>query len=182
MRFSRSFCLLLTEFFLSIRTEISVCSLPLCQILQVFTVNFQRYFWSKCKFCKIFEGTRSVNLHLGRPGVLAWARAMSGPRRARQETISSHLNTFFNSELTSKRKLSWLISTRVGKYLTQFWNLLNHWVCCFQNCLKYIEPYSKHHTSLVAWSGWRGARTRLTLFCLGGGGELLMPVPTLRWS
>ena len=91
MRFSRSFCLLLTEFFLSIRTEISVRSLPLYQILQIFTVNFKRYFRSKYKFCKIFEGTRSLNLHLREPGVLARARAVSGPDRTRQETISSHL-------------------------------------------------------------------------------------------
>ena len=93
MRFSRSFCLLLTEFFLSIRTEISVRSLPLCQILQIFTFNFQRYFRLKYKFCKIFEGTRSLNLHLREPGVLARARAISGPGRARRETISSHLNS-----------------------------------------------------------------------------------------
>ena len=92
MRFSRSFCLLLTEIFLSIRTKLSVRSLPLCQILQTFTVNFQRCFRSKYKFCKIFEGTRSLNLHLREPGVLARARAISGPGRARQETISSHLN------------------------------------------------------------------------------------------
>ena len=73
MRFSRSFCLLLTEFFLSIRTEISVRSLPLCQILQIFTINFQRYFRSKYKFCKIFECTRSLDLHLHESGVLAQA-------------------------------------------------------------------------------------------------------------
>ena len=91
MRLSRSFCLLLTEFFLSIRTEISVRSLPLCKILQIFTVNFPRYFRSKYKFCKILEGTRSLNLHLREPGVLARARAISDPGRARQETISSHL-------------------------------------------------------------------------------------------
>ena len=91
VRFSRSFCLLLTEFFLSIRTEISARSLPLYQILQIFTVNFQRYFRSKYKFCKIFECTRSLDLHLREPGVLARARAISGPGRARQETISSHL-------------------------------------------------------------------------------------------
>ena len=93
MRFSRSFCLLLTELFLSIRTEISARSLPLCQILQIFTVNFQRYFRSKYKFCKIFECTRSLDLHLREPGVLARARAISGPGRARQETISSHLKS-----------------------------------------------------------------------------------------
>ena len=92
MRFSRSFCLLLIEFFLSIRTEISVRSLPQCQILQIFTVNFQSYFRSK--FFKIFEGTRSLNLHLREPGVLARARAISGPGRARQETISSHLKSY----------------------------------------------------------------------------------------
>ena len=91
MRFSRSFCLLLTEYFLSIRTEISVRSLPLCQILQIFTVNFQRYFRSKYKFCKIFEGTRSLNLHPREPGMLAQERAISGPGHARQETISSRL-------------------------------------------------------------------------------------------
>ena len=91
MRFSRSLCLLLTEFFLSIRTKISVRSLPLCQIIQIFTVSFQSYFRSKYKFCKIFGGTRSVNLHLREPGVLARARAVSGPGCARQETISSHL-------------------------------------------------------------------------------------------
>ena len=91
MRFSRSFCLLLTEFFLSIRTEISARSLPLCQILQIFTLNFLRYFRSKYKFCKIFACTRSLDLHLREPGVLARARPISGPGRARQETISSHL-------------------------------------------------------------------------------------------
>ena len=90
MRFSHSFCLPLTGFFLSIRIEISARSLPLCQILQIFTINFQRYFWSKYKFYKIFEGTRSLNLHLREPGVLA--RAISGPGCACQETISSHLN------------------------------------------------------------------------------------------
>ena len=79
MRFSCSFCLLLTEFFLLIRTEISVGSLPLCQILQIFTVDFQRYFQSKYKFCKIFEGTRLLNLHLREPGVLVQARTISGP-------------------------------------------------------------------------------------------------------
>ena len=93
MRFSRSFCLLLTEFFLSIRTESSVRSLPLCQILQIFTVDIQRYFRSKYKFCKIFEGTRLLNLHLREPGVLVRACAISGPGRTRQETISSHLNS-----------------------------------------------------------------------------------------
>ena len=92
MRFSRSFCLLLTEFFLLIRREIPVRSLTLCQILQIFTVNFQRYFRSKYKFCKIFEGTRSLNMHLREPGVLARTRAISSPGRTRQETISSHLN------------------------------------------------------------------------------------------
>ena len=93
MRFSRSFCLLsLAEFFLLITREISVRSLPLCQI---FTVNFQKYFRSKYKFCKIFEGTRSLNLHLRERGVLARARAraISGPGRACQETILSHLNS-----------------------------------------------------------------------------------------
>ena len=55
-----------------------------------FTVNFQRYFWSKYKFYKIFEGTRSLNLHLHEPGVLA--QAISGPGHTCQETISSHLN------------------------------------------------------------------------------------------
>ena len=94
MRFSRSFCLLLTNFFLSIRTKISVLSLPLCQILQIFTVSFQSHFRSKYKFCKVFEGTRSVKLHLREPGVLARARAISGPGRARQETISSHLKNY----------------------------------------------------------------------------------------
>ena len=92
MRFSRSFCLLLTEFFLSIGTEISVRSLTLCQILQVFTVNFQRYFRSKYKFCKIFEGTKSVNLHLREPGVLMRVRAISGPGRARTKLIRATLN------------------------------------------------------------------------------------------
>ena len=56
-----------------------------------FTVNFQRYFRSKYKFCKIFECTRSLDLHLREPGVLARARAISCPGHARQETISSHL-------------------------------------------------------------------------------------------
>ena len=93
MRISRSFCLLLTEFFLSIRTKNSARSLPLWQILQIFTVNFQRYFRSKYKFCKIFECTRSLDLHLRELGVLARARAISGPGRARQEIISSHLKT-----------------------------------------------------------------------------------------
>ena len=104
MRFSRSFCLLLTEFFLSIRTEISVRSLPLCQILQIFTVNFQRYFRSKDKFGKIFVNTRSLNLHLRESGVLAQARAISGPGRAHQQTISSHLknNRGSNCEARSK--------------------------------------------------------------------------------
>ena len=77
--------------FFSIRTKISVHSLALWQILHIFTVNFQRYFRSKYKFCKIFEGTRSLNLHLHEPGVLARTRAISGPGRARRETISSHL-------------------------------------------------------------------------------------------
>ena len=36
MRFSGSFCLLLIELFLSFRTETSVRSLPLCQILNIF--------------------------------------------------------------------------------------------------------------------------------------------------
>ena len=91
MRFSHSFCLLLTEFFLSIRTEISAHSLPLCQILQIFTINFQRYFRSKYKFCKLFECTRSLDLHLRELGVLAQACAISGPGHVRQETILSHL-------------------------------------------------------------------------------------------
>ena len=101
MRFSRSFCLLLTEFFLSIRREIPVRSLPLCQILQIFTVNFQRYLRSKYKFCKIFESTRSLNLHLREPGVLARTRAISGPGRTRQETISSHLKWPGNASPTT---------------------------------------------------------------------------------
>ena len=101
MRFSRSFCLLLTEFFLSIRREIPVRFLPLCQILQIFTVNFQRYFRSKYKFCKIFEGKRSLNLHLREPGVLARARAISGSGRTRQgnyfEPPERHLTSNFQS-------------------------------------------------------------------------------------
>ena len=54
-------------------------------------LNFLRYFRSKYKFCKIFACTRSLDLHLREPGVLARARPISGPGRARQETISSHL-------------------------------------------------------------------------------------------
>ena len=57
-------------------------------------VNFQRYFQSKYEFCKIFEGTRLLNIHLRELGVLAWAHAISGPGRTRQETISSHLKKF----------------------------------------------------------------------------------------
>ena len=45
-------------------------------------------------FAKFLEGTRSLNLHLHGPGVLARARAISGPGRARQETISSHLKMY----------------------------------------------------------------------------------------
>ena len=81
----------LQNFFLSIRTEISVRSLPLCQILQIFTINFQRYLRSKYKSCKIFEGTRLLNLHLRELGVLAQAHAISGPGRTCQETVLSHL-------------------------------------------------------------------------------------------
>ena len=102
MRFSCLFCLPLAEFFLSIRTEISARSLPPCQILQIFTVNFQRYFRSKYKFCKIFECTRSLDLHLREPGVLARARAISGPGRPRQETISSHLKWCYIIELADR--------------------------------------------------------------------------------
>ena len=64
MRFSCSFCLLLTEFFLSIRTEISVHFLPLYQILKTFTISFQRYFWSRSKFFKNFEDTRLQCMHV----------------------------------------------------------------------------------------------------------------------
>ena len=127
MRFSRSFCLLLTEFFLSIRTEISVRSLPLCQILQIFTVNFQRYFRSKYKFCKIFEGTRSLNLHLREPGVLARARAISGPGRARQETISSHLKTDENVSERVARNV-WPLSTIKARVP------MNEWCAAYVQC------------------------------------------------
>ena len=93
MRFSHSFCLLLTEFFLSIRTEMSVRSLPLCQIYQIFTINFQRYFRLKYKFCKIFEG--SSNLHLRELGVLARARAISGPAARAKKLFRATLNIQF---------------------------------------------------------------------------------------
>ena len=93
MRFSRSFCLLPTEFFLSIRTEISVRSLPLCQILQIFTVNFQRYFRSKDKFGKILENTRSLNLHLRESGVLAQARAISAQAARTNKLFRATLRT-----------------------------------------------------------------------------------------
>ena len=68
-----------------------------CTKFYKFSPSNFRYFRSKYKFCKIFEGTRSLNLHLCEPSVLVRARAISGPGRARQETISSHLNSCVES-------------------------------------------------------------------------------------
>ena len=49
--------------------------------------TFRDIFRSKYKFCKIFEYTRSLDLHLREPGVLARARAISGPGRARAKKL-----------------------------------------------------------------------------------------------
>ena len=86
MQFSRSFCFASYRIFLSIRTEISVCSLPLCQILQIFTVNFHRYFRLNFKLWKLFEGTRSLNLHLREP-VCSRVHAQSAAQAARAKKL-----------------------------------------------------------------------------------------------
>ena len=55
--------------------------------------TFKDIFDRNNNFAKFSRVTRSLNLHLREPGVLAQARAISGPGRARQETISSHLKS-----------------------------------------------------------------------------------------
>ena len=144
MRFSRLFCLLLTEFFLSIRTEISARSLPLCQILQIFTVNFQRYFRSKYKFCKIFECTRSLDLHLREyeSGVFARARAISGPGRACQETILSHLKTArYQNNQTMAPEFGKTISHRIaGLKLKKFKKVQNE-IWTPKRTIKYLPKF-----------------------------------------
>ena len=87
-----SVCLLQNFFFRSEQKFQSV--LYHCAKFYKFSPStFRDIFDQNKKFCKIFEGTRSLNLHLREPGVLARARAraVSSPDRARQETISSHL-------------------------------------------------------------------------------------------
>ena len=56
--------------------------------------TFKDIFDRNINFAKFSRVTRSLNLHLREPGVLAQARAISGPGRARQDTISSHLKLF----------------------------------------------------------------------------------------
>ena len=57
--------------------------------------TFKDIFDRNINFAKFLRVTRSLNLYLREPGVLAQARAINGPGRARHETISSHLNVFF---------------------------------------------------------------------------------------
>ena len=85
MRFSRSFC------FLSIRTEILSVLYHCAKFYKFSPSTFKDIFDRNINFAKFSRVTRSLNLHLRKPGVLAQARAISGPGRARQETISSHL-------------------------------------------------------------------------------------------
>ena len=59
MRFSR---LLLTKYYISIRTEISVRSLPLHQILKNVIVNFQRYICACVTLVRKREHTQHIPL------------------------------------------------------------------------------------------------------------------------
>ena len=89
-----SVCFLQNFFFRSEQKFLSILY-HYAKFYQFSPSTFRDIVRSKYKFCKIFEGTRSLDLHLREPGVLARARAVSGPGRARQETISSHLKTSF---------------------------------------------------------------------------------------
>ena len=83
-----------------------VPNLPLCQILQIFIVNFQRYFRSEYRFCKIFEGTRSLNLHLREPGVLARARA-STREHAQSAAQATRAKKLFRATLNTGTSGCW---------------------------------------------------------------------------
>ena len=87
-----SVCFLQNFFFRSEQKFLSV--LYHCAKFYKFSPStFKDIFDRNINFAKFSRVTRSLNLHLREPGVLAQARAISGPGRARQETISSHLNS-----------------------------------------------------------------------------------------
>ena len=77
--------------------------------------TFKDIFDRNINFAKFSRVTRSLNLHLREPGVLAQACAISGPGRARQETISSHLKCQFF--LTNNFFLLYLYSIHVYRYI-----------------------------------------------------------------
>ena len=56
--------------------------------------TFRDIFNRNLTFAK-FSGVQDRYLHLREPGAFARAREITGPGRARQETISSHLNCLF---------------------------------------------------------------------------------------
>ena len=58
--------------------------------------TFKDIFDRNINFAKFSRVTRSLNLHLRGPGVLVQACTVSGPGRAHQETISSHLKLLFH--------------------------------------------------------------------------------------
>ena len=85
-----SVCFLRNFFFRSEQKFLSV--LYHCAKFYKFSPStFKDIFDRNINFAKFLRVTRSLNLHLRELGVLAQARAISGPGRARQETISSHL-------------------------------------------------------------------------------------------
>ena len=85
-----SVCFLQNFFFRSEEKFLSV--LYHCAKFYKFSPStFRVIFDRNINFAKFSRVTRSLNLHLREPGVLARTRAISGPGRARQETISSHL-------------------------------------------------------------------------------------------
>ena len=86
-----SVCFLQNFFFRSEQKFLSV--LYHCAKFYKFSPStFKDIFDRNINFAKFLRVTRLLNLHLREPGVLAQACVISGPGRARQETISSHLN------------------------------------------------------------------------------------------
>ena len=85
-----SVCFLQNFFFRSEQKFLSV--LYHCAKFYKFSLStFKDIFNRNINFAKFSKVTRLLNLHLREPDVLAQARAISSPGRARQETISSHL-------------------------------------------------------------------------------------------
>ena len=87
-----SVCFLQNFFFRSEQKFLSI--LYHCAKFYKFSPStFKDIFNRNINSAKFSRVTRSLNLHLHEPGVLAQARAINGPGPAHQETISSHLKS-----------------------------------------------------------------------------------------